>query len=114
MPAVHHVKGHNLECTRACRLRIAQRRPHSLPSAPSCIHSDHISMAQPAVSPPAISPTKPDAFPAAGRTAPATNGHYLNGSATASDASSERMQVINDEKEFRCGPCVKIWNTAVR
>ena len=79
-----------------------------------CILSDHTSMADTAVSPPAaISPTKPSAFPSAGRNAPAANGHYVNGSATASDATSERMQVINDEKEFRCGSCAKTWNLVV-
>ena len=65
-------------------------------------------MAQTAVSPPAISPTKTDPSFAARRNVPATNGHYPNGSATTSDANSERMQVINDEKEFRCGPCATI------
>ncbi len=84
-----------------------------LPSARSCILSIHISMAQAAVSHPAISPTKADAFPSAGRNAPATNGHYVNGSATTSDASSERMQVINDEKEFRCASYAETWNLAV-
>lgn len=71
-------------------------------------------MADTPVSPPAISPTKANAFPSStGQNAPSANGHYVNGSATASDASSERMQIINDEKEFRCGSCAKIWNSAV-
>ncbi|KAL1942821.1 hypothetical protein VTO73DRAFT_5061 [Trametes versicolor] len=35
----------------------------------------------------------------AGRT-PAANGHYVNGSAATSDASSERIQIIDDEKQF--------------
>ena len=28
------------------------------------------------------------------------NGHYVNGSTSTSDASTERVQIINDEKEF--------------
>ena len=34
------------------------------------------------------------------RNPPAANGHSLNGTAT-SDASTERTQIINDEKEFK-------------
>ncbi|OSD06948.1 root hair defective 3 GTP-binding protein [Trametes coccinea BRFM310] len=37
--------------------------------------------------------------PSAGRTAPA-NGHYINGNGATSDASTERIQIIDDEKTF--------------
>ncbi|KAI0630433.1 root hair defective 3 GTP-binding protein [Trametes polyzona] len=42
---------------------------------------------------------KSSSTPAAART-PAANGHYVNGNAATSDASSERIQIINDEKQF--------------
>ncbi|TBU45789.1 protein SEY1 [Dichomitus squalens] len=57
-------------------------------------------MATAGIPPTTLSPTKADGFTSAGRNAPATNGHYRNGSATTSDASSERIQIINDEKQF--------------
>ncbi|KAI0675379.1 root hair defective 3 GTP-binding protein [Trametes maxima] len=43
--------------------------------------------------------TKPDGATSTGRT-PAANGHYVNGVAPTLDASSERIQIINDEKQF--------------
>ncbi|KAI0829843.1 root hair defective 3 GTP-binding protein [Trametes gibbosa] len=42
--------------------------------------------------------SKPNGLPSGGRTA--ANGHYVNGSAATSNASSERVQIINDEKQF--------------
>lgn len=57
-------------------------------------------MAQAAVPPSNdIMSTTPLSKPSAGRT-PAANGHYVNGSAATSDASSERIQIIDDEKQF--------------
>ncbi|KAI0645779.1 root hair defective 3 GTP-binding protein [Trametes meyenii] len=44
-------------------------------------------------------PTKPDGAASAGRP-PAANGHYVNGAVPTLDASSERIQIINDEKQF--------------
>ena len=54
-------------------------------------------MAQPAVQ--FSSLQKLEESSSAGRT---PNGHYANGTTVASDASAERTQIINDEKEFRC------------
>ncbi|KAI0358523.1 root hair defective 3 GTP-binding protein [Trametes cingulata] len=45
------------------------------------------------------SPSKAGSASSAGRT-PVANGHYVNGSAATSDASSERIQIIDDEKQF--------------
>lgn len=61
-------------------------------------------MAQAAVPPPndlmsSTFTSKLGGAPSAGRT-PAANGHYVNGSAATSDASSERIQIIDDEKQF--------------
>ena len=76
--------------------------PFIPPSARSRPLTDDASMATASLPPAALSPTKADGFTSAGRNAPATNGHYVNGSATASDPSSERIQIVNDEKEFKC------------
>ena len=76
--------------------------PSYPPSARSRPLTDDTSMATASLPPAALSPTKADGFTSAGRNAPATNGHYVNGSATASDPSSERIQIVNDEKEFKC------------
>ncbi|OBZ70636.1 hypothetical protein A0H81_09195 [Grifola frondosa] len=45
-------------------------------------------------------PSKFDVSSSAGRT-PAMNGHYTNGSVTVpQETSSDRIQIINDEKQF--------------
>lgn len=75
--------------------RVAHLRHLSLLPAPSL----HI-MAQAAVPPSNdIMSTTSLSKSSAGRT-PAANGHYVNGSAATSDASSERIQIIDDEKQF--------------
>ncbi|KAI0335152.1 root hair defective 3 GTP-binding protein [Cubamyces sp. BRFM 1775] len=60
-------------------------------------------MAQPNILPtndmmPAPIP-KSNGAPSAGRTA-AANGHYVNGTASTTDASTERIQIVDDEKQF--------------
>ncbi|KAH9892645.1 root hair defective 3 GTP-binding protein [Cubamyces lactineus] len=60
-------------------------------------------MAQPNILPtndiiPAPLP-KTNGAPSAGRTT-AANGHYVNGTAPSADASSERIQIVDDEKQF--------------
>ncbi|KAJ8457497.1 hypothetical protein ONZ51_g11495 [Trametes cubensis] len=60
-------------------------------------------MAQPNIFPtndmmPAPLP-KTNGAPSAGRTT-AANGHYVNGAAPTTDASSERIQIVDDEKQF--------------
>ncbi|KAI0663447.1 root hair defective 3 GTP-binding protein [Cubamyces menziesii] len=42
---------------------------------------------------------KTNGAPSAGRTT-AANGHYVNGAAPTTDASSERIQIVDDEKQF--------------
>ena len=93
-----HVSG--TYCRRRARKGIA-----NLPVLPHLSASRHLHwlcilstcyMAQPATQSSTLQ--KPEESSSAGRI---PNGRYVNGTTAAPDASAERTQIINDEKEFR-------------